>query len=342
MTNYLISEPELDSLKNRCDFSIYSDSKVLITGGAGMIGSWLANSLVQIPSGIKSAPNVTVLSRRPTPHNLRDIWENSNFHYVQAAVEDTKLDSYDFIFHCASAASPTQYQDGKKILEANKMGAEKLIQASPNLKQFVYLSSGEVYGTNPPLRMEESFVGDFAENLNRSSYPKAKIATEKYIEKAASESNFNSTIIRLFHTFGPGLSPHDGRSFADFVWSVAGNKSPVLHSAGDQIRAFLYLEDAIAGILTAVQNEHSLIVNVGSDIPTSIRDFAQSACEVSDLDLSPIFDFEQSAFEQSPIGVSVPSNSLLRSFGWNQEYSLSEALRRTVLWAKLNRSEISL
>jgi nucleoside-diphosphate-sugar epimerase len=339
MRNCLISAQELESLRNRCDFSIYSDSKVLITGGAGMIGSWLANSLVQISSETKTAPNVTVLSRRSTPRNLRDIWDRSNFRYVQSSVEDSNLDSYDFIFHCASAASPTQYQNGEKILEANLKGAEQLIQASPNLKKFIFLSSGEVYGTNPPLHMEENFVGDFADNLNRSAYPKAKIATEKFIEQAALGANFNSAIIRLFHTFGPGLSPHDGRSFADFVWSVADNKSPVLHSAGEQVRAFLYLEDSIAGILTAAGQMNSTIVNVGSDIPMSIRDFAQSACEVSDLDLSPQFDIEVSTSEQSPIGVSVPSNSLLKTFGWNQQYSVSEALKRTIDWAKLERSE---
>mgnify|MGYP001217552061 CR=1 FL=1 len=313
MKNRLISVQELESLRNRCDFSIYSDSRILITGGAGMIGSWLANSLVQITIGEKAAPKVTVLSRRSAPLNLRDIWDRSNFKYLQSSVEEANLESYDFIFHCASAASPTQYQDGKKILEANKKGAEKLIQASPNLKRFIFLSSGEVYGTNPPLHMQEDFVGDFAENLSRSSYPKAKIATEKFIEQAASESNFNSTIIRLFHTFGPGLSPQDGRSFADFVWSIADNKSPILHSAGDQVRAFLYLEDSIAGILKSAEQTHSVIVNVGSDIPTSIRDFALTACEVSDLDLSPKFEIKTSTFEQSPIGVSVPSNSLLKT-----------------------------
>jgi UDP-glucuronate decarboxylase len=329
----LVRAQELDSLSDRCDFSIYSGSKILITGGAGMIGSWLATSLIKIPS-YRDAIDLTVLSRRSAPYNLRDIWDMPNFSYMQTSVEEAKLENYDFIFHGASVASPTQYQDSEKIFQANVKGAELLIQASPTLKQFVYLSSGEVYGNSPPFQMKENFIGSFAENLHRSSYPKSKLAAEEFIYQESMISNFKSKIIRLFHTFGPGLSPEDGRSFADFVWAIANGKPPVLHSPGDQVRAFLYLEDSVAGILNATEQKRSVTVNVGSDIPLSIRNFAEIACKVSNLDIGPLFDFDQKTAEQSPIGISVPSNELLKSFGWAQRYSIEEALIRTIHWAK--------
>ena len=333
METSLISGQELESLGNRCDFSIYSGARILVTGGAGMVGSWLATSLVKIPS-YQEALDLTVMSRRSAPYNLRDIWDMPNFSYIQKSVEEARLESYDFIFHGASAASPTQYLDSEKIFQANTKGAELLLQASPALKQFVYLSSGEVYGASPPFQMKENFVGSFAEDLQRSSYPKAKLATENLIRQESLSSNFKSTIIRLFHTFGPGLSPEDGRSFADFVWAIANGKPPVLHSTGDQIRAFLYLEDSVAGILNAAEQMTSVTVNVGSDIPMSIRQFAEIACKVSNLDIQPLFDFVQQTNEQSPIGRSVPSNELLKSFGWTQRYSVDEALTRTIRWAK--------
>ena len=333
MENSLVTAQELESLSNRCDFSIYSGSNILITGGAGMIGSWLATSLVKIPS-YKDASNVTVLSRRSDPFNLRDVWDMPNFYYLQTSVEEAKLENYDFIFHGASAASPTQYQDSKKIFQANKKGAELLIQSSPTLKHFTYLSSGEVYGNAPPFQMKENFVGSFAENLNRSSYPIAKLAAENFIQQESIISNFTSAIIRLFHTFGPGLSPNDGRSFSDFVWAIANGKPPVLYSPGDQVRAFLYLEDSVAGILKAVEQMNSVTVNVGSDIPVSIREFAEIACRVSNLEISPLFDFGLKTPELSPIGISVTSNELLKSFGWAQRYSIEDALIRTISWAK--------
>lgn len=298
-----------------------------------MIGSWLATSLIKIP-GSKNAPNVTVLSRRSNPDNLRDVWDMPNFNYIQASVEEAKLQNYDIIFHGASVASPTQYQDSEKMFQANIKGSELLIQASPHLRNFIYLSSGEVYGTTPPFQMKEDFKGSFADNLNRSSYPRAKLMTENFIKQKSVDSNFKSTVVRIFHTFGPGLGPNDGRSFADFVWAIANGNPPVLHSSGEQVRAFLYLEDSIAGILNAAEQLVSTTVNVGSEIPLSIRDFAEIACEVSNLDLSPLFDFDLKTPEQSPIGVSVPSNELLRSFGWTQKYSIEEALIRTIRWAR--------
>lgn len=298
-----------------------------------MIGSWIATSLLKIPSS-QDAPNVTVLSRRSHPANLRDVWDMPNFYYIQTSVEEAKLQNYDIIFHGASMASPTQYQDSEKMFQANIKGTELLIQASPRLRNFVFLSSGEVYGTTPPFHMREDYEGSFAENLNRSSYPRAKLMAENYVKQKSVDSNFKSTIVRLFHTFGPGLALNDGRSFADFVWAIANGERPVLHSSGEQVRAFLYLEDSIAGILNAAEQINSTTVNVGSENPLSIRDFAEIACGVSNLGLSPLINLDIETAEQSPIGVSVPSNELLRSFGWTQKYSIEEALIRTIRWAR--------
>jgi len=340
VVNELISSQEIESLGERCDFSAYEGARVLITGGAGMIGSWLTTALLKAPKP-NNVPYVTVLSRRSTPRNLYQVWDLPKFEYVQGSVESTSLQNFDYIFHAASAASPTKYDDVSQLLSANIHGAQSLIRLSPKLKNFVYLSSGEVYGTKPPFQMKEDYLGTYADDLTRNAYPKAKLNTEDFINKESQRIGFKSTVIRLFHTFGPGLSIDDGRSFADFVWAIARGKSPVLHSPGNQVRAFLYLEDSIAGIFNASEQANSTIVNVGSDRPLSIRAFAELACQVSGMKLSPEFNFDQKNFEHSPIGASVPSNELLRQFGWNQKYSTEDALIRTINWAKSEGAHIA-
>jgi nucleoside-diphosphate-sugar epimerase len=257
-----------------------------------------------------------------------------NFHYVQGSVDQIEMNDFDYIFHAASAASPTKYQNPEEIMQANLLGAEKLIAASPNLKQFVYISSGEVYGANPPMHVPEGFIGEIAPDLSRSSYPKSKLLTEELVNRMSEDLGFRSTIIRLFHTFGPGLARDDGRSFSDFVWAVAEGKAPVLHTPGDDLRAFLYMEDSIAGIVISASQEASTKVNVGSSLPTSIRELANVACEVSGFSLEPLIKIEKNDFEYSPVAVAVPSNNQLLSFGWEQKYTIHESLKRTIDWAR--------
>lgn len=329
----LISGSELESIKERVDFEYFSGKRILITGGAGMLGSWLATSIVlATPRSGSSKTIVDSISRRATPTNLSQVLEQSNFNFIQGDIVSSNLKGYDLVIHAASAASPASFGSLEFMHSVNSGPMSKLVKSSPDLDQFIFISTGEVYGQTAPLMVNENFeCADFGP-FERSSYPASKLAAEKEISNLSNINTFVPGIIRLFHSFGPGVSPKDGRSFADFIWSAAQNKTITLYTDGSQTRSILYLEDAVVGILKVISKRFNKPVNVGSNIPITIKELANSISAIANLN-EPIIEKNYS-FELSPNKISVPSNELLKSLGWEQRVSLENCIKRTLLWCE--------
>lgn len=331
----LISYNELQSLQNRCDLNYFEGKNILVTGGAGMLGSWLASAILLCGTDSRELrPHVDVVSQRSNPINLAQVSELSNFRYLRGNVLESKWKEYDLIIHAASIASPTKYMAFNQILETNVKPIQQLIEASPKLDQFMFISSGEVYGTSTPVNVEENFSGSFNDSLTRAVYPRAKIEAEKSLMGIAAHNSFSPAIARLFHTFGPGVARDDGRSFADFIWSGARGMPPELLSSGKQIRAFLYLEDAVAGILKIITSRTESPINVGSDEAISIREMADKVSHVAGVESPSQSTQFVPNYEQSPNDLCVPSNSALRQLGWTQEVLLEEGILRTLQWCR--------
>jgi nucleoside-diphosphate-sugar epimerase len=329
----LISGSELESLKDRIDFDYFSGKRVLITGGAGMLGSWLATSIVSASSSIGSSKTfVDIVSRRSNPKNLDQALRFKNCKYIQGDVVSRKMNGYDLVIHAASPASPAHFGSLESMRSVNSGPISKLIESSPNLDQFIFISTGEVYGKSSPLNVEENFKSTEFESSERSSYPLSKIAAEIELNDLADKHAFLPGIVRLFHSFGPGMSQEDGRSFPDFVWSAARGEPIQLYSDGSQTRSILYMEDAVVAILKIISKRFTKPVNVGSSTPVTIKQLANLVTKIADLS-QPIITVNNN-FLPSPNNVSVPSNKLLRTLGWEQKIDLDQCISRTLNWCK--------
>jgi nucleoside-diphosphate-sugar epimerase len=329
----LISGPELESIKDRIDFDYFSGKRVLITGGAGMLGSWLATSIVGASKNFGSSKTVVdIISRRSNPKNLDQALKFKNCNYIQGDVVSCKLKSYDLVIHAASPASPAHFGSLESMSSVNSGPISKLIKSSPNLDQFIFISTGEVYGKSSPLNVEESFSGTEFDSSERSSYPLSKIAAEIELNDLASKHKFLPGIVRLFHSFGPGMSQADGRSFPDFIWCAARRQPIKLYSDGRQTRSILYMEDAVVAILKIISKRFTKPVNVGSSTPITISQLANLVTKLADLS-QPIITVNNN-FLPSPNDVSVPSNKLLRTLGWEQKIDLDHCISRTLNWCK--------
>jgi dTDP-glucose 4,6-dehydratase len=332
----IVSTFDALGLAERFDFGSFSGKELLITGASGMIGSYLTHSII---AGSRlqgyEAPNLTLLVRKESSPNLRDLDLASSVKVVETELLSWKPKQvYDCLIHAASPASPTKYSDSSEVFDSN-VGFLKSFGEGEIPKQVLYISSSEVYGPDSPDLIDESFVGNPITESSRAIYPKSKLEGELVLSKMFEQGQTQPYIARLFHTFGPGLRQDDGRSFSDFLWAAAKGNSVELRSPGEDIRTFLYLQDAVAAMfLILTRGTPGEIYNVGSELPLSIRSFAEQvggSCGVQvrvPNEVSP----NQLDYKHSPNKSMVPSTKKLRGLGWSEIVPLDVGIRSTLDW----------
>lgn len=332
----VLSVDEAESLASRLDFSMFSRRELLITGASGMIGAYIAATLIEgcALQGL-TPPNLTLLSRSLKSGNISMFSGKSNVRVIQTELLAWQVDrSYDFLVHAASPASPTKYGNSESVIQAN-LGFLQSLQKQDMPKSTLYISSGEVYGASPPRKVKETFTEPVIPPSSRSIYPEAKIASESLLWEMGANGSTEPFVARLFHSFGPGLKIDDGRSFGDFLFSAARGEDIHLLSNGESIRTFLYIEDAVAGLLTLLtKGIPGEPYNIGSDIQMSISEFAELVGAVAGVKVHfPSIPIEpKSEYIQSPNQVVIPSITKVSNLGWSPAVPLDSGVERTLDW----------
>lgn len=328
---------EAQSILTRVNLSRFAGKEILITGGSGMVASFLVSILVRSFKLLnETQPRITLLVRDSTSSNLNEFFSEPSVVIEECdLVKWNPLRTYDYLIHAASPASPTKYGKPGEIEEAN-IGFLRRLETVGFPKDSLLISSGEVYGPKPPNPVPESFVAQTHVTGVRAVYPAAKLAAERMLLDAGIQKITSPKIIRLFHTFGPGMKVNDGRSFADFIWASAKGSDISLRSKGQDIRSFLYLEDAAAGILTILKNgESGEIYNLGSQEKLSILEYATLvAAEANVRVIVPQDISDSDSYTSSPIHFLIPDTTKLGNLGWSRKVSSREGIRRTLGWAR--------
>ncbi len=335
----LLTTEEVQSISKRIDFEKFADKRVVITGASGLIGGYLANALLKCSDFLGSnAPEVIAVSKSGRFPNLENLDNQSKLTFLKLDLEREDLDfDFNVLIHAASAASPTVKISRESIFEVNCKSLRRLRTTPGLVERVLFISTGEVYGTDAPRKVTEDFMGQFDRTTYRANYPEAKLAGEE-LTTGLNEVGISGRVARLFHSFGPGLRKDDGRSFADFLWAAALGELPVLRSSGMQIRSFLYLEDSIVGLLKVLDSDTEAPINVGSDLDLTVLEFASRVSSIAGLGGEVLFQAKESETVFSPNDVVLPSNELLRITGWNQEVDLDVAIERTIDWIKISNS----
>ena len=335
--NVKVTFAEAHSILSRVPILKLSGKEIVITGGSGMIASYLVSCLIRVfRTSTANPPRITLLVRDPEAYNLVEFLGEESVSFEVGSLTAWKPSrEYDYLIHAASPASPTQYGNPREIDEAN-LGFLERLQEVGFAKETLLISSGEVYGTTPPNPVPETYQ---AENLTqgiRANYPVAKLAAEKMLLKAGMEQKTIPKVVRLFHTFGPGMKPNDGRSFADFIWAAAKGDNLFMRSSGDAVRSFLYIEDAIVGILLVLlEGDGGEVYNLGSPENLSILEYAQLvALEAGVCVITNEEEPENNGYTASPIHYLVPDTRKIRNIGWVNEVGTKEGIQRTLTWAK--------
>lgn len=320
-----------EDLKAQIEGLPLSDVKILVTGAQGMLGNAIATAICSIASQ-EIYPRITIyLSSRN--------WSNTNVMINhQGACKCIKVlnseiatlkEEFDLVIHTASPSNITKITSFEDLDFANSGILNDILNHKP--RKIVFISTGEVYRDEDLSEGESS--SNFSQDKKRDWYAISKLKAEDALKEYESRSASVATSIRLFHTFGPGLRRDDGRSFSDILWGAVLNHEVVLNSPGNQIRSFLYLADAVNGVLSIAFSDspHYQIVNLGSSNPISIREFAQKVCNVSGAKL--IFELDD-YFQHSPNNILVPKISRINEFGWQERFGVMESIQITLKWIK--------
>ena len=316
---------------------------VLITGANGFVPAYMLESLLCLND--TKAANIRVIALvRNSEKAMRRLGHLSGRKDLTIIVQDVR-DPYtgpapaDFLIHAASQASPKFYSsDPAGTFETNVLGTRRMLHLARDSgsEGFLFFSSGEVYGRveNPAIPIKETDYG-YLDPLNvRSCYAEGKRAGETLCAAWHAQFGVPARIVRLSHTYGPGMDFQDGRVFADFVADIVARRDIVMKSDGAARRPFCYLADATVAFFTILLlGTAGEAYNVGSDTEHSILELAETlvklfperSCRVVRQDRRPDDRYVASSSSGGHFDLSK-----IRSLGWSPTTTIEEGFWRTV------------
>lgn len=318
---------------------------VVVTGGGGFLGSYLVRALLAAGDAHDLGLAVHCVARRMDSvrerlaahlaHPRLRVVLHDVTHPVPAAFPRGGM-----IIHAASQASPRFYgTDPVGTLLANVAGTMHLLghAAAHGVRRFLFVSSGEVYGTplDPDRPFSEAEYGTVDPMRVRSCYAEGKRVAETMCVAWAHQHGVPTSVVRPFHTYGPGMAADDGRVFADFTGDVVAGRDIVLTSDGQARRPFCYVSDAIRGMLTVLLRgataEAYNVANPEAEI--SVGDLARLLAGLHPARRVGVIARPappDPAGTRSPIPRQLPSIAKLRTLGWSPAVGLEAGFRRTI------------
>lgn len=312
--------------------------KVLVTGGAGFIGSHLCEALLAQGETVLSLDDLSTGNLS----NLKAIKPNPKFTSVTGSILDQALieklvSSVDGIFHFAAAVGVQKIlKDPRGSLITNIQGTENVLTAAARQKKKVMLaSSSEIYGKNPKMPLTEDSDRVLGSPLvARWTYSEAKAIDEAFARTLFEEEALQVSIIRLFNTVGPRQSPAYGMVIPRFFAAALKNEALVIHGDGSQQRVFGHVSDAIAGILSLWNSGKGYgdVFNIGGFEETSINDLAKRIISLTKSDSGIVYqsyeDLAKDGFED--LARRVPSTEKLSKLtDWKPTKNLDAILTET-------------
>lgn len=311
---------------------VHSLSRVLVTGGAGFLGTHLCDQLLD--AGVEVV-SVDDLSTSPPVRPTRLI-ERPGYRFVRHDVCDPGLidkvgSSFDVVFHLASAASPIDYQRRPlETLRTGSAGTESALRIAERAgARFVLTSTSEVYGDPEVHPQGETYWGNVNPVGPRSVYDEAKRYAEALTFAYHRLGRINAGVARIFNTYGPGMRADDGRMVPTFCYQALRGDPLTVSGTGLQTRSLCYVDDTVAGLLALAHNDFSGPVNIGN--PTEVTVLAAAEL-IRDLAAS------KSTIHFIPAATDDPQRRCPditvagKRLGWQPRVDYRTGLRTTLAW----------
>ena len=309
-----------------------SKKNILITGGAGFIGSHLCKRLLDEGNKIICLDNLFTGSE----NNISNLIDNPDFEFVNHDITKSYYrQGIDQIYNLACPASPIHYQKNPiKTVKTCTIGVINMLGlAKNNNAKILQASTSEVYGDPDVHPQTEEYNGNVNTLGYRSCYDEGKRCSETLFMDYYREHNLNIKIVRIFNTYGPNMSINDGRVISNFINQALNEEEITINGNGNQTRSFQYIDDLLNGIIKMMETEKSFIgpVNLGNPNEISINELASKVIKLTKSNSKIVFnDLPQDDPKRRNPDISLAK----RNLNWNPKFDLDEGLLNTIKYFK--------
>ena len=300
--------------------------RILVTGGAGFIGSHLCERLLERGDEILCVDNFFT-SRR---NNILHLLVNPMFEFMRHDITWPLYVEVDEIYNLACPASPIHYQfDPVQTTKTNVHGSINMLGLAKRLKvKILQASTSEVYGDPTEHPQRESYWGNVNPIGVRSCYDEGKRCAETLFFDYHRQHKLNIRVVRIFNTYGPRMHPNDGRVVSNFVLQALRNNPITIYGSGHQTRSFCYVDDLVSGLI-AMMDQDDIVgpVNLGNPEEYSIKDLAMMIRELAESSSEIVYN----PLPQDDPVRRKPDITLAREkLGWDPKVPIREGLLQTI------------
>ncbi len=304
--------------------------RVLVTGGAGFIGSHLCRRLLNEGHEVICLDNLFTGSR----DNIRPLLADDHFEFIRHDIIEPILLEVDWIFNLACPASPIHYQHNPvKTVKTSVMGAINMLGMAKRVgARILHTSTSEVYGDPQVHPQPESYHGNVNPIGLRSCYDEGKRVAETLMFDYHRQNKVDVRVVRIFNTYGPNMAVNDGRVVSNFIEQALSGKDITIYGEGEQTRSFQYVDDLVEGMLRMMQKEgFTGPVNLGNPEEFTIRELAEEVLRQTGSS-SKLIKLPLPADDPK---VRKPDIALaMRELDWKPQVRLKDGLARTIDYFK--------
>ena len=305
--------------------------RVLITGGAGFLGSHLCDRFLKEGYHIIAMDNLITGSLQNIEHLFGK--EDFEFHHADVSKFVFVPGKLDYILHFASPASPIDYlQIPIQTLKVGSLGTHNLLGlARVKGARMLIASTSEVYGDPEVHPQVEEYYGNVNPVGPRGCYDEAKRFQEAITMAYHTHHGLETRIIRIFNTYGPRMRLDDGRVLPAFLSQALRGENLTVFGDGSQTRSFCYVDDLVEGIYRLLLSDYALPVNIGNPDEITIKQFGEEIARLTGVEFKPTF---QALPENDPMKRKPDITKAKEILGWEPKVDRAEGLRRTLEYFK--------
>ncbi len=303
--------------------------RVLVTGGAGFLGSHVCERLVAQGHDVICADNLFTSQK----NNIHHLLKEPNFEFIRHDIVHPIFLEVDEVYNLACPASPVHYQYNPiKTMKTSVVGAINMLGLAKRTRaKILQASTSEVYGDPDIHPQPESYRGNVNPIGIRACYDEGKRAAETLFFDYHRSNNVNIRVVRIFNTYGPRMHPFDGRVVSNFIIQALRNEDITIYGEGKQTRSFCFVEDLVDAMMAMMNGPDSFVgpVNIGNPGEFTIMELAQKVIKLTN---------SKSKIVQMPLPADDPTQrkpdiTLAKAkLGWEPKVSLDQGLPKTIAY----------